>query len=243
MEKNPYLILEVPRHATRKEIAEAYRRLARQYHPDVNKSPAAASRMREINWAYEVLCDPVKRASINKKHKAYRAQWEKRYWQDTHSNARARAYTRARHWSCRPNGKPWSRSRQKSSIRNEMEQGIAYKVTLGVIAGIASWILLIFLSDVFTYLGGILSIVVACYVASDTDLRASSQSGSLIGAIFGFLSFVIVGLIGEMADFGVCGFSILAIGSVVVGVSVGSSLGSATGKLASKIRRRSLEKP
>uniref|UniRef100_A0A7C2BY49 Molecular chaperone DnaJ n=1 Tax=Thermus islandicus TaxID=540988 RepID=A0A7C2BY49_9DEIN len=59
--KDYYAILGVPRNATPEEIKRAYKRLARQYHPDVNKSPEAEERFKEINEAYAVLSDPEKR--------------------------------------------------------------------------------------------------------------------------------------------------------------------------------------
>jgi curved DNA-binding protein len=60
--KDYYKILGVDRNADEKEIKKAYRRLARQYHPDVNPGDKAAeARFKEINEAYEVLSDPEKR--------------------------------------------------------------------------------------------------------------------------------------------------------------------------------------
>jgi len=59
--KDYYKILGVGRNATEKEIKQAYRRLARQYHPDVNKSPGAEERFKEINEAHQVLSDAEKR--------------------------------------------------------------------------------------------------------------------------------------------------------------------------------------
>ena len=59
--KDYYAILGVPRNATQEEIKRAYKRLARQYHPDVNKSPEAEEKFKEINEAYAVLSDPEKR--------------------------------------------------------------------------------------------------------------------------------------------------------------------------------------
>src|SRR2546429_1404717 len=53
-----YEILGVPRTANQKEIQRSYRKLARRYHPDVNKDPAAEERFKEISEAYDVLSDP-----------------------------------------------------------------------------------------------------------------------------------------------------------------------------------------
>jgi curved DNA-binding protein len=56
-----YEILGVPRTATKDEIQRAYRQLARQHHPDVNKDPGAEDRFKEISEAYDVLSDPQTR--------------------------------------------------------------------------------------------------------------------------------------------------------------------------------------
>jgi len=53
-----YDVLGVSRSATGDEIQRAYRKLARQYHPDVNKDPAAEERFKEVAEAYDVLSDP-----------------------------------------------------------------------------------------------------------------------------------------------------------------------------------------
>lgn len=61
-----YEVLGVERNSTPEEVKKAYRRLARQYHPDVNKEPDAEARFKEINEAYEVLSDREKRASYDR---------------------------------------------------------------------------------------------------------------------------------------------------------------------------------
>jgi len=61
-----YEVLGVPRDADETAVKSAYRRLARQYHPDVNKLPDAEDRLKEINEAYEVVGDPDKRAAYDR---------------------------------------------------------------------------------------------------------------------------------------------------------------------------------
>lgn len=61
-----YEILSVSRDASKEEIKRAYRRLARKYHPDVNKEAGAEERFKEINRAYEVLSEPETRARYDR---------------------------------------------------------------------------------------------------------------------------------------------------------------------------------
>lgn len=61
-----YQILGVDRTATEEDIRKAYRKLARKYHPDVNKEPDAEQKFKEVKEAYEVLSDPQKRAQYDR---------------------------------------------------------------------------------------------------------------------------------------------------------------------------------
>lgn len=65
--RDPYQVLGVPRDASPDAIKQAYRRLARQHHPDANRGkPEAEEKFKEINAAYEVLSDPEKRARFDR---------------------------------------------------------------------------------------------------------------------------------------------------------------------------------
>ena len=67
-----YAVLGVPRDASADAIKKAFRKLARQYHPDVNKASGAETKFKEVNEAYEVLSDPEKR----KRYDALGPNWK-----------------------------------------------------------------------------------------------------------------------------------------------------------------------
>jgi curved DNA-binding protein len=70
--KDYYDALKVKKDASQDDIQKAYRKLARKFHPDVNKGPDAERRFKEIGEAYEVLKDPEKR----QKYDQYGAAWK-----------------------------------------------------------------------------------------------------------------------------------------------------------------------
>ncbi len=85
--KDYYASLGVARSASVAEIRKAYRRLARQYHPDVNKKAGAENKFKEIAEAYEVLSDPQKRKRYDTLGADYRAGQDFRPppgWENVH---------------------------------------------------------------------------------------------------------------------------------------------------------------
>ena len=72
MSKNYYSILGIPRTATPAEIKRAFRQRARQLHPDVNPSPDATARFQELNAAYHLLINPLRRARYDRTGSAAR---------------------------------------------------------------------------------------------------------------------------------------------------------------------------
>jgi curved DNA-binding protein len=70
--KDYYAVLGVARDASKDDVQKAYRKLARKYHPDVNKETGAEGKFKEIAEAYEVLKDPEKRSRYDR----YGAAWK-----------------------------------------------------------------------------------------------------------------------------------------------------------------------
>ena len=89
-----YKVLGIDRNATQADVRKAFRRLAKQYHPDTNGGdPQAQERFQEINEANEVLGDPAKRKRYDEygehwahaeEYEAQRRQYEQRYGGASH---------------------------------------------------------------------------------------------------------------------------------------------------------------
>jgi curved DNA-binding protein len=102
-----YRLLGVSRSADAKEIQRAYRKLARKFHPDVNKEAGAEDTFKQISEAYHVLSDPESRAQYDRFGPEFRqyAGAEREYASQTRGGSRSRARTGARPG---PSGFSWS---------------------------------------------------------------------------------------------------------------------------------------
>ena len=67
-ERDPYAVLGIPVDASPDTVAGAYRALARRHHPDVSRATGTEQRMAEINAAWTVLRDPIRRATWDRAH-------------------------------------------------------------------------------------------------------------------------------------------------------------------------------
>src|SRR5690349_22001233 len=98
-----YEILGVSRNATQEQIQRAYRKLARQYHPDVNKDPGAEDRFKDVAEAYDVLSD----ADTRRRYDAFGPQF-RQVPPDVDPETWARAQAAGARRGRAPGGATWS---------------------------------------------------------------------------------------------------------------------------------------
>lgn len=86
MVSDPYSLLGIGKDASKEEIKKAYRKKAKEYHPDLHPNdPKAAEKMNEINEAYDMLCNPEKYQRQEQSNNGYRGyQGQSTYGQNTY---------------------------------------------------------------------------------------------------------------------------------------------------------------
>ncbi|MGW9170429.1 DnaJ domain-containing protein, partial [Streptomyces decoyicus] len=99
MARDYYDVLGVQRNASSDDIQQAFRKLARKHHPDINKDPQAEERFKELNEAYSVLSDPKTRQRYDRFGEDFRQipeDWEERVGAGVGAGAGARGRGRGR---------------------------------------------------------------------------------------------------------------------------------------------------
>jgi hypothetical protein len=130
--RDPYAILGVPRGASREEIGRAYRAQAKRSHPDLGG--AATLAMQDLNWAWELLSDPRRRADWDQAHVhiASAGHWT----HDATTAARPEVFRRDQDWSAQPgwtfSGEPWDGA-GAPSVRSTTNFGCIGLVLLAVL--------------------------------------------------------------------------------------------------------------
>lgn len=117
---DPYTTLGIPAGASRDEAARAHRRLAKEFHPDVNPGPAAAERMRRINEAWRILSNPARRSRYDAERRtapwpgtAYQAGSGTAAWAGSSYGPRSRNAT----WTTWPESRVSAPPRQRRPSR------------------------------------------------------------------------------------------------------------------------------
>ena len=138
---DPYATLGIPASATRAEAARAHRRLAKEFHPDVNPGPAAADRMRRINAAWRILSNPALRSRYDADRRP--GSWAEPAYRSGASTATWTTWPESR-------GSAMPRTRRPSRpIPGEESYGDRPAVFIGV------WVLLTLLFFIGSWLGSL----------------------------------------------------------------------------------------
>ena len=208
MAKDPFKILGLPAEASKHEITETYRRLAREHHPDVSSLPIA--RMQEINWAYEVLSSPSKRHSYYQK------------------NGVKLERSRPRSQGVRPD---WSSSSAEAQFRTNtinVMGGTADRAIVGAIVGLVILGISLMLGLNFASAGALLALVIGVWVAAVPNAKLSTQHGAAIGSMIGLFYAVIIGvsLVEAVQSLSATGaIAICAPSMIMLGGTLGAILG------------------
>jgi len=226
MPKDPLAILGVPYDASRKEIADAYRRLAFVHHPDVNNGDGSIALMQEINWAYEVLSRPDKRRS---------------YYTRQHS--------KGRNGSGAHGSRPGSNGRKTNAEAKvategspldtpgmEILGGTADRAIIGALVGLTILGISLIFGTNFASVGALIALLLGVWIASGQNARMSSQNGIAIGGVIGLFYGAIIGV----SIFGSVESANLTTGLLICAPSMimlGASLGAMLGGMAAGLRK------
>jgi len=226
MPKDPFAILGVPYDASRKELANAYRRLALAHHPDVSKSNGSIALMQEINWAYEVLSRPeMRRSYYTKQH----ANWKN----GSRTNGKSSGANRS---SPGTGAKVVAEGLSFDSPPMEIHGGTADRAIIGALVSLTILGVSLLIGMAFTSVGALVALLLGVWIASGTNTRMSSQNGVAIGGVIGLFYGAIIGV----SIFGSLESASFATGLLVCAPSMillGASLGAMLGGMAAGLRK------
>ena len=220
MPRDPYSILGVEREVSQDEIATAYRRLAMENHPDLNKTGDSIARMQEINAAYRVLRNPVSRAAYDRKHPVRRAA--------AHATGTERTNAQGS-WDTSPTGAAASASPFPSY---RIFGGTVDRAIVGVLASLVVLILALLFAGDGVYWGASIALAVGCWVGSVPNARLSSQHGAAVGGVIGVFLAAMIGITGfSLGDGSSLAGQVACCApfTIFMGASTGAMLGSAAG--------------
>jgi hypothetical protein len=217
MPRDPYRALGVEADATPSDITAAYRRLAREHHPDVSRTGDAGARMQEINSAYRVLKDPESRAAYDAKQAARAAR----------ASRRGRRGADLRGASASGVGSAAATFPGYRIFGTSVDRAI-----VGVLASLVILIGALLFAGDGVYWGASLALAVGCWVGSVPNPRLSSQHGVAVGVAVGIFLAAMLGATGYSLGDGsnLAGqIACCAPFTLVFGASLGGMLGSAAG--------------
>ena len=139
---NPYATLGIPAGASRDDAARAHRRLAKQFHPDINPGPQAADRMRRINEAWRALRDAPQ--PVRSRPQSHYAGRPRTAWAGSAYGGRTRTTWAEWPESRRPTygrvTRPVRPAPMAPSLGDHPAVVIGFGVALGVLLFIGSWL-------------------------------------------------------------------------------------------------------
>lgn len=222
MKRDPYLILNVSPLATEQQIVKSFRRLARIYHPDINERSDADRRMQDINWGYELLKDPAKKAAYDLAHPVASPKRAAR--------RPSRPYEQER--KPKLSTRTWRRQASPTPTYGFLRGGTD-RAAVGVSVSLLVNAIFIMASQAGVCLGPLIALTLGCWLAAVKGKKTSERNGMWVGVGVGtetvLLSQMLYpGWVGG-ADIQHLLLLIIPLG-VLIGLAMGGILGSYFGK-------------
>jgi curved DNA-binding protein CbpA len=144
MTLDPYATLGVPRGASERQVQQAYRRLARRYHPDLHPDAETTERMQRVNQAWHILSSPARRASHDAES-ASRESADGGHWSASHrSEPMSSASTRWNGTWASPPPAAWTYSSAGSRPYDDGDgpgwAGVVLMIAIGLVAFVALFV-------------------------------------------------------------------------------------------------------